>query len=71
MTPMADGNREGAIVRQGTPAALRQLPGEEQKKLSLLALILTVPCFRLHLTRDHARNLAVIDDHLRAQAERL
>ena len=69
--PLLEPISRAEALRTVLPAALRQLPGEEQKKLSLLALILTVPCFRLHLTRDHARNLAVIDDHLRAQAERL
>lgn len=61
----------GEALRTVLPAALRQLPGEEQKKLSIMARILTVPCFRLHLTRDHARNVAVIDDHLSAQARSL
>lgn len=58
-------------LRTVLPAALRQLPGEEQKKLSIMAQVLTVPCFRLHLTRDHARNLAVIDNHLSAQVQHL
>lgn len=62
----------GEALRTILPAALRQLPGEEQRKLSILAGILTaVPCFRLHLTRDHARNLAVIDDHLSRETNRL
>jgi hypothetical protein len=58
-------------LRTVLPAALRQLPGEEQKKLSIITRVVTVPCFRLHLTRDHARNLAVIGDHLRAETQRL
>jgi hypothetical protein len=61
----------GDALRTVLPTALRQLPGEEQKKLSIMTRILTVPCFRLYLTRDHMHNLAVIDDHLLAQAQRL
>jgi hypothetical protein len=61
----------GDALRTILPTSLRQLPGEEQKKLTIITQILTVPCFRLHLTRNHARNLAAIDEQLLTASHRL
>ena len=70
-TPRLERISVGDALRKILPTSLRQLPGDEQKKLSLMARVIAVPCFRLHMTRDHARNLAVIDRHLAAEAKRL
>ncbi|MEO8586871.1 MAG: hypothetical protein ABI584_11975 [Acidobacteriota bacterium] len=69
--PKLEATSSGGALRCILPSALRQLPGEEQGKLSILTRVVTVPCYRLHLSRDHARNLAAIDAELQVQARRL
>lgn len=66
--PRMDGNgaprlepiSPAAAFRSATPSLLYQLPGAEQRKVALLAGAFAAPCFRLHMSRDHGRNLDVI-----------
>lgn len=61
----------GEALRCILPSALRQLPGDEKEKLAALSRVLNVPCYRLHLSRDHARNIAALDAELLVRARHL
>ncbi len=69
--PKLEAISPGEALRRILPSSLRQLPGDERKKLEALSRILTVPCYRLHLTRDHARNLELIDAELLVRARHM
>jgi hypothetical protein len=57
----------GDALRAILPSALRQLPGGFQEKLAVLTRVLTVPCFRLHMTTSHRHNLSLVEKELMAQ----
>ena len=49
-------------VRIAAPSTLQQLPGNEARKLRILARTFTgLPCFRLHLARDSGKNVLAIE----------
>ncbi len=52
-------------VRATVTDLFHQLQGYEQRKLEILTRIFHVPCYELHLSLDHRKNVAALDRILR------
>jgi hypothetical protein len=48
-------------IRAAIPSVLSQLQGCEQRKVEILTRAFDVPCYQLHLSFDHRKNIAVLD----------
>lgn len=67
-TPHAEPISPGEALRAILPSTLHQLPGLHREKLEILARVVRMPCFRLHLSGSHRRNLALIAKLLKEDA---
>lgn len=58
--PAIDPISPAAALQMLMPSVFQQLVGAEQAKLAIAARIARIPCYRLSLSRDHGRNLALV-----------